>query len=302
MQKLRVRSRFAQGSWILALPAPAGFTFAQTLLQEDGAPLPDANQNMATADLSRWGLILDGEAVSGTRANVFSNDIRVSPGDAPNTVILRNNPANDMSEMVERRVTLARQINVEVLTRRQSVEEAMAHAETAARAAELAAPGSPERAAAEAEADAARNAAAQAQWQNVDTRQSLAIDYSYTTNYQNNSLTFPFSTSGTGLPAGVKARVETNFLDRATGDTVSFFQLHERDWQALLHGIKTASGTGLKSGRFGAIGTFEATVPFVLHGIVCQEGSSTFVLTSTRLDAQSPACPCRSPVRARHLL
>ena len=176
MQQLRARSRFSQGDWICALPAPAGFTFAQTLMQEDGEPLPDANPNMAFRDLSKWGEILDGEAVPGTSADLFRNGIYVRRSNTSGTVILQNNPASGMSEMVELRVTLARQIDASVLTRKPSVEEAMARAEAADRTAEAAAPGSPERAQAEADADAARNAAALAQWQSADdNHEPLAV-------------------------------------------------------------------------------------------------------------------------------
>ena len=284
LERVRKTSRLQQGNWIKALPVPPGFTYAQTLLQEDGTPGPLDNALLALRDLSSltWysGALLNADSRLADTSLMFDSGALV-------------NTSN---------------MTVTLQAAAPSVDASMERAETADRAAEAAAPGSQARADAEKEADAARNAAAQSQWQSADAPAVLdlvRLPYMHTTEPTGLSWDYNpanqsafngralFNQAGDILnpanvpPSDFKARAETDLLDRATGDTISLFQLRNRDWRPLLHGFKTMPGTRPVSPIHGQIETFEATMPCTLHGIVWHEGSCDFLLTSTRLDIRA---------------
>lgn len=82
---------------------------------------------------------------------------------------------------------------------------------------------------------------------------------------------------------GADSRVQSDFLDPKTGDTLSFLQLRHRGIASLFPGLALPEPSVLTSKERGRVLVYALTQPFALNLISWQTGEGSYVLASTRL-------------------
>ena len=85
-------------------------------------------------------------------------------------------------------------------------------------------------------------------------------------------------------PNDIKYEVDRwvrEFLNAKTGDTITFFQLHNVSPNYALRGIRLPAAKPSPSARFGEARQYEVVSPFVLHVVIWRSGGTDYVLVSS---------------------
>jgi len=85
--------------------------------------------------------------------------------------------------------------------------------------------------------------------------------------------------------SSASATVQSDFVDRATGDTISFLQLNNTPISQVLQGFRLPSPSIFKDPKLGEIQAYTLKIPYKLNMVAWHTGNVTYLLASSRLSA-----------------